>query len=113
MQMTFTERAIAKIQDLCAPDARLKLVYDTEGCGCAVNGVPALWRIDRAEDGDIRVSSNAFEVYIEPRHAVFFEDELTLDGNPAPNSFRLMSEQQIYSSTMPITDKRSETAPRR
>lgn len=43
MHITFTRSAAEKLSSYYEGDTRkLKLLYDTDGCGCAVNGVPAL-----------------------------------------------------------------------
>jgi uncharacterized protein YqkB len=110
MRITFTDSAITAIRERFAVDAKLKLVYDTEGCGCAVSGVPALRVIGRAEQDDEQAASNAFAVYFAKRQAVFFEEELAVDFLPDARAFRLKSKQQIYSGSMAVMDERSQSA---
>lgn len=47
MHLTITEAAERILSPLLQePSTWLKLVYDIEGCGCAVDGVPALWLVN-------------------------------------------------------------------
>ena len=48
MNITFTDKAITKIQEKYGKDSSLylKLKYDTDGCGCVVSGVTTLWIVD-------------------------------------------------------------------
>ena len=110
MRIAFTEPAIAALRAQFGPDVNLRLIYDTEGCGCAVNGVPALRVIARAEPDDARAESDAFAVYYAPRQAVFFEEELTVGYAADKRSFILKSKQQIYSGSMDVRVERIQSA---
>jgi uncharacterized protein YqkB len=90
-----------------SPDTMFKLVYDAEGCGCAVSGVPSLWMLDRSAmlQSDLTAASEPMIVY-ERRHEVFYEDQLTLDYDPDRRRFRLSSNSQIYASDLPVVDRR-------
>ncbi|RAV18792.1 iron-sulfur cluster biosynthesis family protein [Paenibacillus contaminans] len=112
MQITFTEAALNETsRRLGDKPFRLKLVYDSEGCGCAVSGVPALW----AESPDIgqtvhpesaAAANTVFPVLFEQRHEVFFEDRLTIDYQPAKLAYQLKSDSQIYTNSMKMIDRR-------
>lgn len=97
------------VEQLVEPEAErrqlLKLVYDSEGCGCAVSGVPQLWRVDKAEADDMTISEGAVTVLAEKRHAVFFEDVIRLEYEPSRNCFVLKSDGQIYNSRLHVIDK--------
>lgn len=84
-----------------------KLVYDSEGCGCAVSGVPALWAIDAPADDELPIASNAFTVWIEQRHVVFFEESMRISYVSDTKSFKLSSDNQIYTSRLPLQNKQS------
>ncbi|WIV17868.1 iron-sulfur cluster biosynthesis family protein [Paenibacillus polygoni] len=75
-----------------------RLIYDTEGCGCAVNGVPAFHIVSNPEDLDITIESNVPELnfIIDGHRAVFFEEELILSTDPGDRSLRLSSNGQHY-----------------
>jgi iron-sulfur cluster insertion protein len=57
MNITFTDKAIEKIQVKLSDSngKQLKLKYDTEGCGCVVSGVSALWIVSEREEEDIDI----------------------------------------------------------
>ncbi|MFC5700004.1 iron-sulfur cluster biosynthesis family protein [Cohnella faecalis] len=83
-----------------------RLVYDTEGCGCAVNGVPALWAVTGPEPDDSAADSTPFKLWHDPRQAVFFDDELRVSFNSEKMSFSLASDGQIYTSRLVLADRR-------
>jgi len=108
MKIHITSPAADRLHALSgSSDTIFKLVYDAEGCGCAVSGVPALWMLDRSSllDSDVMAATEPMIVY-EPRHEVFYEDHLTLDYQPDKRSFRLTSNSQIYASYLPVVDRR-------
>ena len=99
MHITFTEAALHRIDQLRGETTcQLHLYYDTEGCGCAVNGVPAFHIVSNPEDLDITIESNVPELtfIIDGHRAVFFEEELILSTDPGDRSLRLSSNGQHY-----------------
>lgn len=89
-------------------DVIFKLVYDTEGCGCAVSGVPTLWML-QSDDELLQhpvASQEPLPIVYEQRHEVFFEEHLKLDYHADRNSFVLSSSGQIYTNDLAISDKR-------
>jgi len=85
-----------------------RLVYDTEGCGCAVNGVPALWAVDRALPGDVAADSGTPALWLDPQQSVFFEDVLRISYLPARQSFSLTSDNQTYTTRLVLEDHRTQ-----
>jgi uncharacterized protein YqkB len=111
MKISWSEEAVRQIRERFGSDAaHLRLVYDTEGCGCAVNGVPALWVVDERAPGDIAVDCEPFGVSIDPKHEVFFEDVLRIDYRSDVRCFRLSSDNQIYTSRLIPADRRGAAA---
>ncbi|MCS7464437.1 hypothetical protein N0M98_30520 [Paenibacillus doosanensis] len=110
MQITFTDQAVDQLGKYqINENGELKLVYDSEGCGCAVSGVPTLWIVDRAGERDLRAEGTPYELLYEKKHEVFFEDRMTLDY--AENrGYVLKSSGQIYNANMRLIDKRDTTA---
>jgi uncharacterized protein YqkB len=106
MQITFTDTAKKQLEPLVSNDALLRLVYDTEGCGCAVNGVPALWIVPEADPKDIEAEASPFQLVYNPRQEVFFEDRMSIDFHPGNKSYILKSNNQIYNAGMNVIDKR-------
>lgn len=115
MQFHITKAASKQLHKLREDERAgyLKLVFDAEGCGCSLEGVPALWLIQNLEPKDViaeltkESESSPWPLVYEQRHEVFFEEQLTLDYKPQHNSFVLKSNNQIYSNRMIIADQRS------
>ncbi|WP_276351461.1 iron-sulfur cluster biosynthesis family protein [Cohnella caldifontis] len=111
MKMAWSEEAVRQLRERYGPDVTgFRLVYDTEGCGCAVNGVPALWAVDAPAPGHETAESEPFALSIDPRQALFFEDALRIDYRSDNRSFRLSSDSQIYTSRLILADRRHEAA---
>jgi len=108
MHIAFTAAAADAIGQAMsrAKKGRLKLVYDTEGCGCAVSGVPALWIVDEPVGRESVYSGEPFEVWVETKDEVFFEDRMTIDYMENGLRYVLKSSSQIYSAYMNLIDKR-------
>jgi uncharacterized protein YqkB len=102
-----TDLAIAEInRQKAGKEAKVKLAYDAEGCGCIMSGVPELWMVDIGAEFDI-ASDDKFSILYDKRHEVFFEEELKIDYKPEKKTFILKSNQQIYNSGMRLVEKRS------
>lgn len=106
MKIHFTENAKqAILKQMKRDDIQLKLVYDSEGCGCAVSGVPTLWAEDNQSEADMQAQSNAFPITYNKHQEVFFEDEMTVDLNQSNGLLVLKSKSQIYNGMMKLVDK--------
>ena len=111
MFVQWSEEAIKEITVRYGSEAQVwKLVFDSEDCGCSVDGVPTFWSLNTPDEGDLRAESNAYEVCYAPQHAVFFDDLLRVTYNPISRSFTLASDGQIYTSWLKLEDKRQATA---
>ncbi|WP_181350013.1 iron-sulfur cluster biosynthesis family protein [Thalassobacillus sp. CUG 92003] len=94
MKLNITGRAEATLRQLAPPeDALLRLDYDSEGCGCGVNGVPVVRWTRRTDEWDEPVDNPLFDVIVHRQEAVFFQPEMKLDF--INNAFRLSSPQGI------------------
>lgn len=101
MRFTFTPSAVERLADTMADGTRgLKLLYDTEGCGCVMNGVPTLLVVPEPEPTDKLGEGSPYPVWYEPNYEVFFEPELTIDYNRARSAFVLKSANQIYTPNL-------------
>ncbi|SFF09076.1 Uncharacterized protein YqkB [Paenibacillus catalpae] len=97
MRITFTPAAVKALTPYIEDDGRqLKLLYDTEGCGCVVSGIPALELIEQGGPDDKLAQGDPFPFWFEPRHEVFFEPELRIDYDTARGTYSLKSDNQIY-----------------
>jgi uncharacterized protein YqkB len=108
MQIKFTETAIKQLEPYMLHKGQLKLVYDTEGCGCAVNGVAALWLVDKPDGNDLQANGDPYPVAYSPKDEVFFEELLKIDYQNTTKSFILKSNSQIYNASMSLIDKRKK-----
>lgn len=107
MFIRFTNTAAERIREKIGDrSAFLKLAYDTEGCGCAVNGVAQLWIVEEPPPHDARASGDPFSVIYDPNHEVFFEDQMVVDYIERTRTYKLSSSSQIYNAFMPLLDKR-------
>ncbi|GAK39550.1 iron-sulfur cluster biosynthesis family protein [Paenibacillus urinalis] len=90
----------------------IRLMYDSEGCGCAVSGVPAFRIVDEQEDGDIVMDTNVSDLtfILDSQKAVFFEEELNLATDPGDLSLRLSSSGQHYGLYIFPRDERAVNA---
>ena len=107
MNITFTDRAAEKIQMRLAEKSgkQLKLKYDTDGCGCVVSGVSALWIVSEKEEGDIEIQTNFQSILMEKTKQVFFDEEMTVDFVEKANCFMLKSPGQILNPRMSLVDQ--------
>ncbi|MBP1995496.1 iron-sulfur cluster biosynthesis family protein [Paenibacillus eucommiae] len=114
MHITFTDSAISKLKPLLSglsgEGALLKLVFDSEGCGCAMNGVPTLWIIAEADDKDLEAKAEPFRVVYSPKHEVFFEDHMKIDYQAESKAYILKSNNQIYNANLNVIDKQTDDA---
>ncbi|WP_413309015.1 iron-sulfur cluster biosynthesis family protein [Bacillus sp. 1P10SD] len=107
MQIDITAAAIEKINERTADrKGFLKLKYDTDGCGCAVNGVIALWFVPAIDqDDDLAIETNDRPVYVEKAKTVFLDDDMKIDFSQTANCFQLKSPQQILNGRMSLMIK--------
>ncbi|WP_028783116.1 iron-sulfur cluster biosynthesis family protein [Thalassobacillus devorans] len=100
MELKVTSEAKTKLQSLNPENKRyLRLFYDTEGCGCGVNGVPTLRWTEKRTDWDQEVESDEFEVIVHKQQAVFFNKQLRLAVSNG--SLRLSSPNEILNPVIP------------
>lgn len=109
MNIQLNPQAELKLKDkLGDKPGAIRLIYDTEGCGCAVNGVPGLRIVDEPtmEDMDVETGSPV-PFIVNRKQAVFFEEKMRLDADPATYSFRLDSSGQNYGTNIQVLDARA------
>ncbi|MDF0726120.1 iron-sulfur cluster biosynthesis family protein [Cytobacillus sp. S13-E01] len=106
MKLTFTDSAIEKLKNKkMNPNKLLKLKYDTEGCGCVVSGVAALWLVNQQGSDDIVIETNYRSVLVEKSKLVFFDDDMKIDTVETANCFMLKSPNQIFNPRMTFVEK--------
>ena len=106
MNITVTEKAVKKIEERKGQSAGfLKLKYDTEGCGCVVSGVTALWLVKELDEDDQEILTNAGPIYIEKSKAVFLDENLKIDFSESSNTFQLKSPNEYLNPRMSFFNK--------
>jgi uncharacterized protein YqkB len=107
MQIMFTDSAIERLTPYMGQgDALLKLVFDTEGCGCSVNGVPTLWLVSEESHNDLTAETNALKLIYSSNDEIFYENNMKIDFSDGSKSYILKSNNQIYNAGMSLVDKR-------
>ncbi|QHW34472.1 iron-sulfur cluster biosynthesis family protein [Paenibacillus rhizovicinus] len=106
MHFTFSPSAVEQLSGPLSDGSKsLKLLYDTEGCGCVMSGVPTLLVVDEPEANDKLGSGSPYPVWYEPNYEVFFEPELKIDYNPSRNAFILKSDSQTYTPNLRLLNR--------
>jgi uncharacterized protein YqkB len=109
MEITVTESAQNEIEVQLAKNnlGALKLVYDNEGCGCAVNGVAQLWMIRKTNINDQwpEAHGSSLQIVYAKKDAIYFEDRLIIDYRSSGRAFILKSNNQIYNNDLDLLAK--------
>lgn len=94
MRLTVTPEAIEKLKRNDMTSYRyLVLWYDTEGCGCGVNGVPTIRYTNEKLANYLEVENEFYPTLIHQQQATFFAADMKLDF--ANGTFRLSSPEGI------------------
>lgn len=97
MHITFSSTAIEQLTSYITDGTKqLKLLHDTEGCGCVVSGVPALQLVQEASVDDKLAQGDPFPFLYEPRHEIYYEPHLRINYDTERESYTLKSDNQIY-----------------
>jgi uncharacterized protein YqkB len=108
MQITITEPAQQEISNkMDSQTFSLKLVFNAEGCGCAVNGIPELWLLPKTALSiqELETESPPFQIRLDKHHEIYFEAQMTIDYQPHNRTFQLKSNNQMYHANMSLIQK--------
>ena len=106
MDISITEAAAKKIKErIAGKNGYLKLKYDTDGCGCVVSGVTALWLVNELDSDDREIKTDIGSIYIEKSKEVFLDENLKIDFSEKANCFQLKSPNQYLNPRMSFFDK--------
>jgi uncharacterized protein YqkB len=109
MEITVTASAHNEIEAQLANNDlhALKLVYDNEGCGCAVNGVAQLWMIPFTDSSEVwpKATGSAFQILFAQKDEIYFEERLIIDYKASGRAFILKSANQIYNNNLDLLVK--------
>ncbi|MEH7236954.1 iron-sulfur cluster biosynthesis family protein [Bacillus sp. JJ1562] len=105
MNVTFTERAIGKLNtQIKNKDNKLKLKYETEGCGCVMSGVTALWLVDSGDEDDLTLETNYQPLLVEKSKMVFLDENMTVDFVEQANCYMLKSPNEILNPRLRLVE---------
>lgn len=95
MRIDFSQEAKRKIEELLGQneETMLRLDYDTDDCGCGVNGVPIIRLVRNASIGDMKVDNDDFEVVVNEEQSIFFKENMKVEL--FKGAFRLKSDEGI------------------
>lgn len=104
MKIEITEAAVKQLEKATAdaPDKKLRLEYDTEGCGCVVDGVAVLLLTDQPGESSEMVETNSMAVYLDRAKMVYLDEELRIDFSETANAFQLKSPSQMLNPRMSL-----------
>ncbi|MBS4217235.1 iron-sulfur cluster biosynthesis family protein [Bacillus sp. FJAT-49711] len=103
MKISISEEAARQIKrKMDGKEMILKLKYETDGCGCAVSGVPTLHLIHKQDlnKEDMLIKTDTIDIYIEKSKTIFFDEEMKIDYSQESQIFRLTSPGQILNGRM-------------
>lgn len=106
MNITITEAAAKRLHEKMENQSGyLKLKYDIDGCGCAVNGVAALWLESARQENEVEIVTESIPIYVETSKQVFFAEQMTIDYSGTTGCFQLKSPNEYLNPRMSYFDK--------
>ncbi|KGP72159.1 iron-sulfur cluster biosynthesis family protein [Pontibacillus yanchengensis] len=103
MRLHITEQAIKQLQQLQPANcSMLRLYYDTDGCGCGVDGMPIIHFTNQRTLYDEEVENDHYTVIIDDQQKLFFDDNMTLEWNG--QLFRLKSPKGMLNASISSRD---------
>ncbi|OZM58700.1 hypothetical protein CIB95_03790 [Lottiidibacillus patelloidae] len=107
MNITFTDEAVKRLEKLmCELETSvLQLKYDTDGCGCVVNGVAMLFISEKAESDYLKVDTNYKPIYLPKEAIVYWDDNMTIGYVEKYNCFQLKSSVQMINPRMSLINE--------
>ncbi|HLT54725.1 MAG TPA: iron-sulfur cluster biosynthesis family protein [Bacillota bacterium] len=100
IQLEITEKALQKIKTISEKPVLL-LWYDTDECGCGVNGLPTIRLAREIKESYMEVECSEMNVFVEKQQKVFFAECMKLDWTG--QVFRLASPEQIMNPFIPAS----------
>lgn len=105
MKIELTSSAVNRLAQELGNNEMLKLVYDTDGCGCAVNGIAQLWKVSHQGPDDVSADASPYPFVYLQEQEIFFDDTMKLDFRDDKKTFVLSSPSQYYNASLPLIDK--------
>lgn len=99
MKLKITDEALHQLQLLQPEDRpKLRMEYDSDGCGCGVNGMPSIYFTNQSTEYDIKVENEHYTIFLDEQQKVFFKPVMTLEWNK--RLFRLKSPEGMLNPSL-------------
>ena len=97
IQLEITEKALQKIKTISEKPVLL-LWYDTDECGCGVNGLPTIRLAREIKESYMEVECSEMNVFVEKQQKVFFAEmyEIRLDWTSIPSCQSRTNNESVY-----------------
>jgi uncharacterized protein YqkB len=107
LNITFTEVAKNRLETITDNIERyvLQLKYDTDGCGCVVNGVAMLVVSQNPVEDYLKVETNYHSIYLPKEAIVYWDEDMTIDYLEKYNCFQLKSKIQMINPRMSLINE--------
>ncbi|RWZ60162.1 iron-sulfur cluster biosynthesis family protein [Halobacillus fulvus] len=103
MKLTITETAKEQLQHIEEAERPfIRLFYDTDDCGCGVNGLPTVRLESEQRETDEVVDNDEYQVIIDHQQAIFFRQDMKLDFRKG--TFRLSSPNGVLNPVISTKD---------
>ena len=101
MKIEWEEKAIEKAHQIInGKEGIIKLIIDSEDCGCGDDGVTTLWYISEPEGNEIEVDTNIGKMLVDRDKIVYLSDKMRIMWVDEYNCFRLTSTNGIITAFM-------------
>ncbi|MCE7794260.1 iron-sulfur cluster biosynthesis family protein [Salipaludibacillus sp. CUR1] len=106
MILEVTKRAQNKLEELGFKpnESVLLIIYETDGCGCAVNGVSRLQEVKpetlTEEEKMVETESSPYRTAIQKRAEWAYDEKLKIDFSLSANTFQLKSPNEMLNPRM-------------
>ncbi|WP_070121605.1 iron-sulfur cluster biosynthesis family protein [Bacillus marinisedimentorum] len=102
MKITVSECAAERLAGVAGSsgDSYFKLIYDTEGCGCGVDGTAALTLTREKEGLDEVFPAGPFTFLVARHDMIYFDERLTIDCRAGGHSLLLKSPERIITPNL-------------
>ncbi|MGN1402065.1 MAG: iron-sulfur cluster biosynthesis family protein [Bacillus sp. (in: firmicutes)] len=101
MEIEFDKAAIDQIFQMTeGKQGILKLIYDTEDCGCGNDGISTLWFIAEAEGDECLLETGAGPVLVDRNNMIYMAECLKISWLSEHGCFRLSSPEGILNPYM-------------
>lgn len=101
MKILWDDVAKQKLESLTdGKDGFVKLIYDSEDCGCGDDGVTTLWYISEPEGNEDVIDTNIGKMLVDKDKTIYMAEDMKIVWVEDYNSFRLTTSNGIINPFM-------------